>query len=122
MEKVYGKPFDPSYWEANNPATIANDNAAKLRAAGLAIYLDVGDEDAFNLNEATEFLHRILTDRKIPHEYHLVRGADHVGLTVRPRSQEGLAFLGLYLKPPPPDPAAEQLHRTLEPMKARIPK
>jgi S-formylglutathione hydrolase len=119
MEKIFGKPFDEAYWEANNPASLASTGAEKLRASGLGIYLDAGDEDSYLLHEATEFLHRVLWDHKIPHEYHLVRGADHVGRTMRPRTQEGLEFLARVLNPPPPDPQAEALRKQLEPLRRR---
>ena len=117
METIFGKPFDAAYWEANNPATIAHNNAAKLRGAGLAIYLDVGDQDGFGLDEAAEFMHQILWKNKIRHEYHLVRGADHVGRTIQPRTAEAMEFIGRALHPPPPDPAALDLHRRLAPLK-----
>jgi S-formylglutathione hydrolase len=117
METIFGKPFDEAYWEANNPASICVANADKIRASGLGIYIEVGDLDSFNLHEATEFLHRIMWDNKIPHEYHLVRGADHVGRTIRPRATEALEFLTHVLKPPPIDPEAEALKKQLEPMK-----
>ena len=65
----------------------------------------------------TEFLHRILWDHKIKHEYHLVRGADHVGRTIRPRAMEGLKFLARVLNPPPPDPEAEETRKRLAPLK-----
>ncbi|HWN99873.1 MAG TPA: alpha/beta hydrolase-fold protein, partial [Blastocatellia bacterium] len=119
METIFGKPFDSAYWEANNPASIAVGNADKIRASGLGIYLDAGDEDSFYLHEATEYMHRLLWDYKILHEYHLVRGADHVGRTIRPRTMEALAFLARVLNPPPPDPEVENLKRTLAPMKRR---
>lgn len=117
METIFGKPFDAAYWEANNVATIATQQAEKLRSAGLGIYLEVGDEDAYYLHDAAEYLHRILWDQKIPHEYHLVRGADHVGKTIRPRAMEGLEFLTRILFPPPPDPEVEAARKRLEPMK-----
>lgn len=117
MQTIFGKPFDEAYWEANNVATIAVNEAGKLRAAKLGIYIEAGDEDLFYLDEATEFLHRILWDQKIPHEYHLVRGADHVGRTIRPRAMEGLAFLARVLNPPPPDPEVEAARKRMEPLK-----
>lgn len=117
MQTIFGKPFDEAYWEANNVATIAVNEAGKLRAAKLGIYIEAGDEDLFYLHEATEFLHRILWDQKIPHEYHLVRGADHVGRTIRPRAMEGLAFLARLLNPPPPDPEVEAARKRMEPLK-----
>jgi S-formylglutathione hydrolase len=117
MQSIFGKPLDESYWEANNPAAICVANAARIRDSQLGIYVDVGDLDAFNINEGTEFIHRVLWDSRIPHEYHLVRGADHVGRTIRPRATEALAFLARMLNPPPTDPEAEALKKQLEPMK-----
>ncbi len=114
-EEIYGKPMAPSYWEANNPASIADANAESIRGAGLEIYLECGDEDYLNLHEGAEFLHRVLWDLQIPHEYHLVRGADHLGRTIRPRSEEGLLFLSRVLNPPGPDhdPRLEQMKDNL---------
>jgi len=117
LQSIFGKPIDENYWEANNPATIAAANAGKIRGSKLEIYIDVGDQDAFNIHEGTEFIHRIMWDSKIDHEYHLVRGADHVGRTMRPRTAEALGFLSRMLNPPPPDPEADALRERLEPLK-----
>jgi S-formylglutathione hydrolase len=122
LESLFGKPFDEAYWEANNVATIASARADKLRAAGQSIYIEAGDEDMYYLHEATEFLHRILWDQKIAHEYHLVRGADHVGRTIRPRTMEALDFLARHLNPPPPDPQVEAARKRLEPLKKAVEK
>jgi S-formylglutathione hydrolase len=119
METIFGQPFDEAYWEANNVAAIAVKDAAKLRAGGLGIYIEAGDEDMYNLHEATEYLHRILWEQRIPHEYHLVRGADHVGRTIRPRALEGLSFLARVLDPPSADAEAEAARRRLEPLMKR---
>ncbi|HZM91543.1 MAG TPA: alpha/beta hydrolase-fold protein [Blastocatellia bacterium] len=117
MREIFGRPFDEAYWEANNPASICVANAAKIRGSGLGIYIDAGDLDSFNLHEATEFMHRIMWDNKIPHEYHLVRGADHVGRTIRPRATEALAFLSRVLNPPPADPEVDALRERLAPLR-----
>jgi S-formylglutathione hydrolase len=114
METIFGKPFDETYWEANNVATIALNKADKLRTANLGIYIEAGDEDLFYLHEATEFLHRILWEQKVLHEYHLVRGADHVGRTIRPRTIGGLTFLTRLLNPPPPDPEVNAVRKQME--------
>lgn len=119
FEAAYGKPVDPAYWEANNPAAIAKATASQLKASGLQIYIEAGDEDMFLLHEGTEFLHRILWDGGVQHEYHLVRGADHLGRTIRPRFQESLLFLERALHPPGPDPIAEPARKRLEPLKRR---
>jgi hypothetical protein len=64
MQTIFGRPFDEKYWEANNPASICVANADKIRASGLGVYIEAGDLDAFNLHEATEFMHRIMWDYK----------------------------------------------------------
>jgi S-formylglutathione hydrolase len=114
MESVFGKPVDEAYWEANNPANLAIAKSAKIREAGLGIYVDAGDEDMFHLQEAAEYLHRILYDQKIPHEYHLVRGADHLGASLPPRIQDGLGFLARVMQPWKPTPLVTTTRKLLE--------
>jgi S-formylglutathione hydrolase len=118
METIFGKPIDDAYWAANNPATIASRSADKLRA--LKIYIDAGNQDSFNLHEATEFLHRVLWDKQVQHEYHLVDGADHVGRTLPSRISEAFGFLERVLHPAPPDPVVENLKKQLAPLKQGI--
>ncbi len=118
MESIFGKPLDEEYWAANQPAVIARRNRDRIRASGLSIYLECGDQDSFGLNRGAEFLHQTLVEQEIRHEYHLVRGADHLGRTLGPRSIEALLFLGRALEAPPPDPAVEALRKSIEKMKA----
>ncbi len=98
LQSIYGKPVDEAYWAANNPATIAKENPERL--VGLGIYLEAGDQDMFFLHHGTEFLHRILFDNAISHEYRLVKGAEHVGPSIAPRFLDALAFFGRVLDPP----------------------
>ena len=83
----------PSLAANDNPARLAHDNAAAIRDSGVAIYLEVGDEDYLNLHDGTEFVHRVLWDHDIRHEYHLVRWADHAGASMRPRFEEMFDFI-----------------------------
>ena len=85
---VWGSPFDPNKWLADNPANVARDKAAAIRESGIEIYLEVGDQDFINLHDGAEFLHRVLWDNDIRHEYHLVRWADHVGASLECRMLE----------------------------------
>jgi S-formylglutathione hydrolase len=98
IKQIYGDPIDKDYWAANNPATIINRNPSRL--LGLGIYLEVGDQDTLYLNHGTEFVHRVLFDAGISHEYRLVKGADHVGTSLVPRSLDAFAFIGRQLNPP----------------------
>jgi S-formylglutathione hydrolase len=98
FEQIYGKPVDEAYWAANNPATIASKDPERL--VGLGIYLEAGDQDMFFLHHGTEFVHRILFDAGISHEYRLVRGGEHVGPSIIPRFLNALDFFGRVLNPP----------------------
>jgi len=111
--EIYGNPVDEDYWAANNPANIARNDLPGLIRSKLGIYLEVGDEDSFGLDRGTEFLHRILRDGGVPHEYHLVRGADHLGRTLQPRLREALAFIARLINPPPPDPIVAGLRQQI---------
>ena len=101
----YGAPPDPDFWRRNHPTAIAADAPERLRDPALAIYLECGDEDSFGMQRGTEFLHRVLFDHHVPHEYRLVRGADHVGASFPARLRDALTFLANVIAPPPPDPA-----------------
>src|SRR5580704_16850922 len=101
-ERLVGSDRDTALFRANNPANVAIANADAIRASGLAIYIEAGDEDVFNLHDGAEFLHRVLWDLDISHEYHLVRGADHVGPSLRPRMREAYGWVGAVLAAPHP--------------------
>jgi S-formylglutathione hydrolase len=98
VEQIFGSPVDLGFWAANNPASIAKRDPSRL--LGLGIYFDVGDQDMLYLDEGAEFLHRILFDAAIGHEFRLVRGADHVGPSLEPRLYEALGFIGRQIDPP----------------------
>lgn len=106
LSRAFGDPVDTDYWAANNPATLARDQAARLRESGLGIYLECGDQDSFGLYRGAEFLHRVLFDSGVSHEYRLVRGADHGGATLPQRFRDALGFLAKVIVPlPEPAPA-----------------
>lgn len=104
FKSIFGDPVDRVFWKKANPANMAIDNRAKILATGLQIYVDADDLDMFHLDEGNEFLHRVLWDHNIPHEYRLVHGADHLGKSLSPRLRDGFRFLTAHvLAPPPPD-------------------
>ncbi len=67
---AFGSPFDPAFWNQNDPVTIAR--AANL--AGLKIYFDCGTEDDYGFDGGAETLDKLLTSRRISHEFHLYPG------------------------------------------------
>lgn len=99
-EEKFGSPVDPAYWEANHPIAIAAANPSRLTDAGLAIYFECGDEDMLNLYRGAEYLHRILFDSAVPHEYRLVRGANHIGDQFMDlRFRDALGFINRDMNP-----------------------
>jgi S-formylglutathione hydrolase len=116
-EEIFGSPVDESYWADNNPATIASRDPSRLRDT--AILIECGDEDSFNLHRGAEFLHRILWDGGVRHEYHAILGADHLGRTLGPRFEAAIAFIGRALDPLPPDGSLAGFHQVIAGMKRR---
>jgi S-formylglutathione hydrolase len=101
-DQFVGSNRDPALFKANNPANLAVANAEAIRASGLAIYIEAADQDVFNLHDGAEFLHRVLWDLDIPHEYRMFCGADHVGPSLPPRIRSAYTWVGSILKPPDP--------------------
>jgi S-formylglutathione hydrolase FrmB len=67
---AFGSPFDPAFWNQNDPVTIAR--TANL--AGLRIYFDCGSEDDYGFDAGAEALDKLLASRRSPHEFHLYPG------------------------------------------------
>lgn len=97
-ERIFGAPVDRAFWADNNPATIARRDPRRL--IDLGVYLDVGDQDLLYLNQGVEFLHRVLFDAGVAHEYRLVQGGEHVGPSLAPRLYDALGFIGRRIDPP----------------------
>ena len=108
LEQRFGNPVDIEYWRARHPPTIVIDNADRLRASGLQLLVEAGDEDANLTFLSAELVHRLLFDAAIPHEYHLVRGAAHAGRSIPRRLENVLGFFQRALRPEGPDPEAER--------------
>jgi S-formylglutathione hydrolase FrmB len=71
FDKIYGINQDLTYWEANNPMTLAKDTK-KLN--GLKLYFDCGTEDEYGFDVGTRQLDEMLTKAGYPHESHLYPG------------------------------------------------
>ena len=93
----FGTPVDPAFWAKNNPASIAASDPERLRESGLAILVECGAEDQFHNHIGNEFLHRVLTDNLVPHEYRLVLGEAHVPVAPE-RMLATFEFLGRALR------------------------
>ncbi|HEX4164267.1 MAG TPA: hypothetical protein VHZ55_02235 [Bryobacteraceae bacterium] len=95
-------------WALNNPANRAREQQSAIHDSGLAIYIEAAENDFLNAHDGAEFLHRLLWDFDISHEYRLLRGADHGGPSMRPRLAALFSWLSSVWKEPTLDAAAEE--------------
>ncbi len=70
LSGVFGSPPDPAFWDRNSPLTLGR--SAQLTS--LKIYFDCGDRDDFGFDSGALALDKILTSRRVPHEFHLYPG------------------------------------------------
>jgi S-formylglutathione hydrolase len=130
---LLGPERDVALFAADHPISRARCNVAEIRSEDQAIRIDAGSRDALNAHDGAEALHRELWQLDIPHEYHLLRDADHVGPTVAPRLLEAFRWIGRHTQlTPHVCPSAEEralreyvapLHataRALDPLSSRI--
>jgi len=66
LQEPFGSPLNESYFEANNPLTLAEHPE---RFAHLAIYFDCGDHDRYGFNQGAELLDQILSQKNFPHTF-----------------------------------------------------
>ena len=82
---LYGT--DAGNWRAHDPATLA----AKVKDGELAIYLDCGTEDDFNLQDGASYLHEVLEKTGVKHEFTLLPGRHNYDFW-KQRIDDSLAF------------------------------
>jgi S-formylglutathione hydrolase FrmB len=88
FNRIYGINEDLTYWEANNPMTLAKDTK-KLN--GLKLYFDCGTEDDFGFEVGARQLDEQLTKAGYAHEAHLYPG-NHGWDFAKLHTSESLAF------------------------------
>jgi S-formylglutathione hydrolase FrmB len=86
---------DLATWKAHDPATLA----ATLDDGDLAIYLDCGTEDGFLLHDGAQYLHDVLRERGVAHEWYLGPGRHDVRFWAD-RIDDSLRFHAAHLAPP----------------------
>lgn len=119
-QALLGVQRDPALYRTDHPANRAQRNAEALRASQLAIYLDAAGDDALHAHDGAEFLHRVLWDLDVAHEYRLRKDSDHVGPDLLERLQDALAWTGLQLNRPAGEPAADHGRAALRAMLAPL--
>jgi len=115
---------DPALYASDPPVQRARRRHEQIREHDLAIWIDAGSRDALHAHDGAELLHRVLWELDIPHEYHLLRDADHVGPTVLPRLEAAFRWT-LEKLVPPVMPALNEVEQTwlewLEAAKQELP-
>lgn len=103
-QALLGAKRDAALFERDHPATRARLHAAALRDSGLAIYVDAAGLDALHAHDGAEYLHRVLWDLDVAHEYHLRRDADHIGPDIVDRLRDAFGWVAAKLCPPVASP------------------
>jgi len=76
LDQVFGNPIDLEKWRQHMPLALAESmDLEQLKS--LQIYFDVGSEDGYQFAPPNETLHALLDQRKVPHEFELVKGGGH---------------------------------------------
>jgi putative tributyrin esterase len=71
LSHAFGSPINRTYWQENNPLTLAKDPS---KFKGLKIYFDVGDQDRYGFEKGAAILDEILKKENCPHTYALRPG------------------------------------------------
>lgn len=93
-DTLFGVDRDPVLLRSEAPAWRARRYRDEIVDARLGIWLDAGDRDVLNAHDGVEFLHRVLWELDVSHEYHLIKDADHVGPSIVPRLLAAFAWVG----------------------------
>jgi len=73
LQEPFGAPLNESYFDANNPLTLAEHPE---RFAGLKLYFDCGDQDRYGFDVGAKELDHILTSKNFPHQF-VLRPGNH---------------------------------------------
>jgi putative tributyrin esterase len=86
IRSIFGA--DIAFWRERDPAVLAT----RLSPGTLKIYLDCGTEDIFALHNGMQYLHDLLLEKKIDHEYYIGPGAHDFAFWTA-RLPKSLAFM-----------------------------
>lgn len=85
---------DAETYRRNTVYGALRANRDALRRSGQRIYFDCGTANEFHLHDGAAYLHRVLTELEIPHEFRSVAGARHADEQMPFRRAEAIRFLG----------------------------
>jgi len=107
-QALLGPTRDAALYRSDHPAARAKTHERALRESSLGIYIDAAGDDFLHAHDGAEFLHRVLWQLDVPHEYQLRRDADHTGPDLPERLRAAFAWVGRHLQPTAaqPEPTA----------------
>jgi S-formylglutathione hydrolase FrmB len=73
LQEAFGAPLNESYFDANNPLTLARHPE---RFANLKLYFDCGDQDRYGFDAGARELDHILTSKGFDHQF-VLRPGNH---------------------------------------------
>ena len=85
---------DADAYAAQSVYGRARANAELIRSAAPRLCIDCGAADEFLLHDGAEYLHDVLDELGIVHEYRLVPGAGHVDAQAESRTAGAIRFIG----------------------------
>lgn len=92
IRAVWGESLDN--WRAHDPTTLAKN----LKNGELAIYIDCGTNDFFKLQNHNQYLHEVLENAGVDHDWHLIEGGGHNREFWTTRIDDSLTFLKNYFE------------------------
>ncbi len=95
VRRIFGG--DLARWRDHDPVTLAQG----LAPGDLALYLDCGTDDGFQLHNHAQYLHDVLLDRGIAHDWYLGPGRHDFGFW-KSRIDDSLGFFARSLTPASP--------------------
>jgi S-formylglutathione hydrolase len=78
----------------NSVYGVARAEKERIRATRLRIFVDCGQADEFGLHDGAVYLHRVLDELAIDHEFHSLPGAGHADAAAAGRQANAIRFLG----------------------------
>lgn len=87
--RLFGKPYDQAFFQANNPVYLAKTNANKIKQ--LKIYFDIGKSDRYGFEIGNQELDNVLTAAGIKHEFYFTPG-EHGWSYLVDRSEPAFIF------------------------------
>jgi S-formylglutathione hydrolase len=85
---------DDATYQGNSVYSILRSKENILRSAETAIFIDCGDADEFELHDGALFLHHLLKELEVQHEFRSVAGAGHADAAASRRLSDALSFIG----------------------------